>query len=92
MNASMSQEVLNGATIVESMSKEDFHLKFVKGVGQTKAFGALASFKAEHISPEEKQEVRLALGGIGIPFDLTRSDSDLNEIAAAVSARAVALR
>lgn len=92
MNMSTSQEVHSGAKIVDSMSRKDFHLIFVRGLGQTKAFSALASFRAENISLEEKREVRMALNNAGIPFALTESDSDLNEIAAAISARAVALR
>ena len=88
----LSKDAHNGMKIVEDMSREDFYLNFVKGIGQTKSFCALASFMAENISPEEKQEVRLALNAIGIPPAITESDDDLNEIAAAVSARAVALR
>ena len=92
MDMAISQEVHSGAIIVESMPREDFHLKFVKGIGQMKAFGALVSFKAENISPEEKQKIRAALNDVGVPFTLMESDSDLNEIAAVVSARAVTLR
>ena len=92
MNISISQEAYSGATIIESMPRKDFHLKIVKGIGQMKAFGALVSFKAENISPEEKQEIRVALNGVGVPLTMMESDCDLNEIAAVVSARAVALR
>lgn len=88
----LSKEAYDGVEIIEKMSREDFHSKFVKGVGQTRAFSALASFTAENISPEEKQEIRTALSAIGIPLAMTELDDVLDEIAAVVSARAVTLR
>ncbi len=92
MDASMSQEALSGVEVIEAMPREEFHLKFVRGVGQTRAFGALVSFLAENITPAEKQEVRKSLEKLGIPLALTESDEELNRIAVAASARSVALR
>ena len=88
----MSQVVHDGVNVIETMSRNDFHQKFVRGICQTRAFGALASFMAEHISPEEKREVRIMLANNGIPFNMTESDADLDAIAAVISARAVHLR
>ena len=92
MDASMSQEELSGAEIIEAMSRKDFHHKFVMGVGQTEAFGALVSCRAEYITPAQKQEVRELLEKLGIPFTLTGSDDELNMIAATAAARAVDVR
>lgn len=82
----------HGVEIVRAMSREDFHKKFVKGIGKTRAFGAIASLGPDRISPEQKTEVRKALDAIGIPLSMTASDNDLCDIVAEISARAVALR
>ena len=88
----MSQVVhSSGVDIIERMSRDDFLQKFVRGVCLTRSFGALFSFKAENISSEEKLEVREMLAENGIPLKLTESNDDLNEIAVAVSARAIRL-
>lgn len=87
----MSQKVLTGASIIRSMSRNDFHRKYVRGVCQTLSFGALASFLAENLSAEEKMEIRRSLADNGIPFEMTKTNDALDEIAAVISARAVSL-
>jgi len=88
----MSQSTISGKTIIQSLSREKFHHKFVKGVCNLPSIGALASFRAENISPEEKLEIRNILANNGIPYDLTETDHDLNEIILAISDRAMSLR
>ncbi len=84
--------VYNGVTIIENMTRKDFHQKIVKGIGKKRAFGAIASFGAEKITLEQKAEVRKSLASIGIPLHLTSSDDDLDAIIETITARAVSLR
>ncbi len=88
----MKKDARSGTDIIRDMSRDDFHNKFVRGIGQTRSFGALASFFAANIDEDEKEEVRKALSNIGIPRELTETDEALDEIAAVVSARAVTLK
>lgn len=88
----MSDVLHDGVSIIEMMSRNDFHQKYVRGICKTRSFGALVSFMAENISSEEKFEVRTMLARNGIPLSLTKSDDDLNTIAAAISARATSLK
>ena len=80
------------AEFIESMPRDEFVIKFVRKIGQTASFGALATFHAQNISAEEKEQVRTTLTKIGVPSDLMETDDDLDNIAAFVSARAVTLR
>lgn len=82
----------NGIDIISSMSRKDFHQKYVRRVCQTLSFGALASFYAENLSASEKLEVRRSLADNGIPFEMTETDDALDEIAAVISERAVSLK
>ena len=77
--------------IIEAIPRDDFRKNFVRGLCRTLSFAGLYSFKAEHISKEEKDEVRAILNENGIPYELTENDEALDEIAAVVSARAVSL-
>ena len=88
----MSDVLHDGVKIIEMISRNDFHQNYVRGICTNRSFGALVSFMAENISPEEKLEVRTILSHNGIPLNLTESDEDLNTIAAAISARAVSLK
>ena len=88
----MSKVFKSGAQIIEKMSREFFYLHFIRGVCKTRPFASLASFKAKNLSEMERIEVRTILANNGIPFELTDSEQVLDEIAAAVSARAVALQ
>lgn len=87
----MSQSTINGKGIIQSLSRKEFHKKFIKGACQNPSFGALASFKAENLSHEEKTEIRNVLAENGIPHSLTKSDRDLDEIIQAISDRAISL-
>lgn len=88
----MSQVAHGGVDIIEMMSRNDFHQKYVRGVCKARSFGALVTFMAENISSEEKLEVRTMLAHNGIPLSMTESNDDLNMIAAVISARAVSLK
>lgn len=88
----MSKVLNSGSQIVEKMSREFFYLHFIRGVCKTRPFASLASFKAKNLSEIEKTEVRAILSNNGIPFELIGSEQALDEVAAAVSARAVALK
>lgn len=88
----MSKVFKSGAQIIEKMSREFFYLHFIRGVCKTRPFASLASFKAKNLSEMERIEVRTILANNGIPFELTDSEQALDEVAAAVSARAVALK
>lgn len=88
----MSKVLKSRVEIVEKMSREFFYLHFIRGVCKTRSFASLASFKAENLSEKEKTEVRAILSNNGIPFELTDSEQALDDIAAAISARAVALK
>lgn len=92
MNVSTSREAHSGPAIVKTMSRKDFNEKFLKGVARTKEFGALLTFMAKNISEEDKQKVRKALNDIGIPFSLTMSDNDLDDIAVATIKRSTSSR
>lgn len=88
----MSKVLNSGSQIVEKMSREFFYLRFIRGVCKTRPFASLASFKAKNLSEMERTEVRAILANNGIPFELTGSEQALDEVAAAVSSRAVALK
>lgn len=88
----MSKALKSGVEIVEKMSREFFYLHFIRGVCRTRPFASLASFKAKNLSEMERTEVRAILSNNGIPFELTSSEQTLDDIAAVISARAVALK
>ncbi len=88
----MSKVLQSGVEIVEKMSREFFYLHFIRGVCKTRPFASLVSFKAKNLSEKEKTEVRAILSNNGIPFELTSSEQVLDDVAAAISARAVALK
>lgn len=88
----MSKVLQSGVDIVEKMSREFFYLHFIRGVCKTRPFASLSSFKAKNLSEKEKTEVRAILSNNGIPFELTSSEQVLDDVAAAISARAVALK
>lgn len=88
----MSKALKSGVEIIERMSREFFYLHFIRGVCRTRPFASLASFKAKNLSEEERTEVRAILSNNGIPFELTSSEQTLDDLAAAISARAVALK
>lgn len=88
----MSKALKSGVEIIEKMSREFFYLHFIRGVCRTRPFASLASFKAKNLSEEERTEVRAILFNNGIPFELTSSEQTLDDLAAAISARAVALK
>lgn len=88
----MSKALKSGIEIIENMSREFFYLHFIRGVCRTRPFASLASFKAKNLSEEERTEVRAILSKNGIPFELTSSEQTLDDLAAAISARAVALK
>ena len=87
----MSQKAPTGVDIIVSMPRKEFHQKYVRGICRTLSFGALVSFHAKNLSMEEKMEVRRDLANNDIPFEMTKTDDVLDEIAAVVSARAVSL-
>lgn len=88
----MSKALKSGVEIIERMSREFFYLHFIRGVCRTRPFASLVSFKAKNLSEEERTEVRAILSNNGIPFELTSSEQTLDDLAAAISARAVALK
>ena len=88
----MSKALKSGVEILEKMSREFFYLHFIRGVCRTRPFASLASFKAKNLSEKEITEVRTILSNNGIPFELTSSEQTLDDLAAAISARAVALK
>ena len=78
---------------IEGMSRDEFYNSFVKDVGQTEAFGALASFKTMGLTDEEKAEVRDLLSTkMGVPENLMDTDEKLDCVAAFSTYRAVHLR
>jgi len=81
-----------GVEIIRAMSRDDFHKKIVRKIGNSSAFGAAVSLGAEHISAEERFIVRKALDEAGIPISLTESNSDLDDVIAVITARAVTVR
>ena len=88
----MSKVLKSGVEVIEKMSREFFYLHFIRGVCKTRTFESLASFKAKNLSEKERTEVRAILSNNGIPFELTSSEQTLDDVAAAISARAVALK
>ena len=88
----MSKALKSGVEIIEKMSREFFYLHFIRGVCRTRPFASLVSFKAKNLSEKERIEVRAILSNNGIPFELTSSEQILDDLAAAISARAVALK
>lgn len=88
----MSKALKSGVEIIEKMSREFFYLHFIRGVCKTRPFASLASFKAKNLSEKERTEVRAILSNNGIPFELTSSEQTLDDVAVAISARAVALK
>ena len=88
----MSKALKSGVEIIERMSREFFYLHFIRGVCRTRPFASLVSFKAKNLLEKERIEVRAILSNNGIPFELTSSEQTLDDLAAAISARAVALK
>ena len=88
----MSEVRNSGVNIIEGMPRNEFHQKYIRGICKARSFGALFSFGSENLSPEEKLEVREFLSDNDISFSMTETDDDLDQIAEAVSKRAVSLR
>ena len=88
----MPNVTYTGVDIIEAMPRNAFYQQFVKRVCKEKTFGELYCFGAENLAPQKKLEVRNLLANNGISLDMTSTDSALDEIASAVSARAVSLR
>lgn len=87
----MSQSTISGKSIIQGLSRKEFHKKFIKGACQKPSFGALASFGAKNLSTEERIEICDILAKNGIPHNLTESNRDLDEIIQAISDRAISL-
>ncbi len=90
----MSREVLNSAEgFIAALSRNYFYNNFVRVVGRTRAFGALASFKAVNLSEGEKTELRkLFSENMGVPDALMDTNEKLDILAAVATARAATLR
>lgn len=83
---------VKGPDIIKSLSREEFHKKYVKGLCQSAEFSTLASFWAEYTPEDYKTKVRNELAELGIPYELTASNDDLNDIVTAITGRSVTLR
>ena len=78
---------------IGEMSRDAFYNGFVKRVGKTHEFAALATIKAKNLTDDEKNEVRRLLSThLKFPYYLMDNDDKLDDIAAVASARAVTLR
>ncbi len=88
----MQEAKLKGPDIINSLSREEFHKKYVKGICQTAEFSTLASFWAEDTPEDYKEKVRNELAKLGIPHELTASDDDLDNVVTAITGRSVTLR
>ena len=78
-------------SVIEKMTREEFHQKMIKVIGRRSDFAKLVTFGADTLADDEKKSVRLALAENGIPLETTDSDLKLTEIAREISARAVKL-
>ena len=81
-------ELLN---FIDNLKKEEFHKKFVEGVGAKKVFSRFATDPA-FTSDEDKKELKKLLEKAGIPAELIRTDSDLLAATKFIMARAVKVR
>ena len=78
-------------SIVESMSREDFHQKVVQGVARTAEFSQLVCNGAQMMDLVQKDRVRMSLNQAGIPWQDMTTDEHLATIARAITERAVTL-
>ena len=88
----MQEVICKSAEIIEGISRDDFHKKFIRGICQSREFGYLETFLAEHTPEDYKIKVRKDLEKLGVPLELTESDYDLNNTITAITSRAVELR
>lgn len=88
----MQEAKFKGSGIIKNLSRERFHKKFVRELCQTAEFSTLASFRAENTPEDFKEKVRNDLEKLGIPSELTQSDSDLDNVVTAIVGRSVTLR
>ena len=88
----MQEVICKGAEIIEGLSRDDFHKKFVKDICQSREFGFLTTFWAKHTPEDYKKKVRDKLATAGVPLELTQSDYDLDNTITAITSRSVALR
>lgn len=82
-------------TAIREMPREAFRERVFRGIARTERFSELATFGAESLSEEDREELWLALRGAGVPVPcakLRREPEPLDAAAAAITARAVELR
>lgn len=77
------------ATLVENIPEGIFMQKFVRGLAQTRLVGDIVSRGASMASLKDKCTIRQELVKLGIPFYLSESDENLDEIIGELFARSV---
>ena len=77
------------------MPREAFRERVFRGIAKTQRFSKLVTFGAESLPETDREQIWLALleAGVPIPCEKIRSQQEaLDAVAAAITARAVALR
>ncbi len=82
----------NCASIIEAMSKEQFHRDILRGVAAEPAFSRLVSIGIGAISEEEKQSICKQLIAVKVPVEYSTEvgfDESLASVANCITARSV---
>ena len=82
----------SGIDYINSMSRDDFYYKVVKGIARTRDFGFIETFFASNSSENIKTNVKKALIEIGVPAESMQTDFDLDMVVGAIAGRSVELR
>ena len=76
---------------IESYSKEDFHIKMLRGVGLKKEFPSVCD-DIEYATEEEKDAIREAFIKNDFPGELIEDDESLKTACKLLSSRSVQVR
>ena len=91
----MNELYMQTVDMIREMPRDVFRERVFQGIAKTKRFSELVTFGAESLPEAEREQIWLALreAGIRIPCEkIRRQPEALEAVAAAITARAVALR
>ncbi len=75
---------------INSMSKEEFYLKIIRGIAKSAEFSKLVTFGADDLSEEEKKYLCGMLEKAGVCMGSgTLNDDNISKIANTITTRAV---
>lgn len=89
---SSTKNFQSGVDYINSMTREEFHKKVVRGIAQNSDFSFVATFLSADSPENIKTNVKNMLIEIGLPAESIQTDYDLDMVVGAIAGRSVELR